>query len=55
MSWAASEVVALLDAGRRVSLVTDADSFPAGAGHPQRALLLGFLAEVEPDARAELL
>ncbi len=47
--WAASEVVAWLDAGTRVSLRTDSEALPAGAGRGQRARLLSFLARVEPD------
>ena len=53
--WAASEVVALLDAGRRVALRTDAAYLAADAGAGQRARLLSFLARVAPGsaARAE--
>jgi uncharacterized protein (DUF58 family) len=46
---AASEVVALLEANRRVSLRTDGDFHAARGGARQRARLLGFLARVEPD------
>lgn len=45
---AASEIVAHLDAGRSVALRTDERDFPAASGAAQRALLLGFLADVEP-------
>jgi uncharacterized protein (DUF58 family) len=48
--WAASEVVALLDAGSRVALRTDATWIPPAAGARQRGRLLGFLARVAPDA-----
>ncbi len=48
--WAASEIVAWLEVGTRVSLRTDAEQLPAGAGRAQRARLLAFLARVEPDA-----
>jgi uncharacterized protein (DUF58 family) len=51
--WAASEVVALLDAGRRVALRSDDTELAAGGGDKQRALLLGFLARVEPTPGAE--
>jgi uncharacterized protein (DUF58 family) len=50
--WVASEAAALLDAGRRVSLRTDHAEVPAGAGERQRALLLAFLARVEPGSAA---
>jgi hypothetical protein len=46
--WAASEVVAHLEASRRVALRTDAAYFPADSGRGQRARLLGFLALVAP-------
>jgi len=49
---AASQVVALLEAGRRVGLRTDACRLPAEAGAGQRARLLAFLARVEPGAAA---
>ncbi len=52
--WAASEIVALLEAGRRVALRTDAEHLPADEGPRQRARLLAFLALVEPgEPRAE--
>ena len=54
VGWAASEVVALLEAGRRVSLRTDEEFHDARGGSRQRARLLGFLAQVEPNAVAEL-
>ena len=47
---AASEIVCLLDAGRRVALRADERHFDAGAGAAHRASLLGFLARVEPSA-----
>jgi uncharacterized protein (DUF58 family) len=50
--WAASEVVALLEAGLRVALATDAERLPPGAGAAQRTLLLSFLARVRPDGAA---
>jgi uncharacterized protein (DUF58 family) len=50
--FAASEVVALLEAGRRVALRTDAAHLAAAAGEAQRARLLAFLARVEPGAAA---
>jgi uncharacterized protein (DUF58 family) len=46
--WAASEVAAWIDAGRRVALLTDTERFEARSGAQQRARLLGFLALVEP-------
>jgi uncharacterized protein (DUF58 family) len=54
VGWAASEVIALLEAGRRVALRTDGDFHEARSGSRQRARLLGFLAQVEPDPLAEL-
>ena len=48
VSWAASEIVALLDAGLRVSLHTDRTRIDAASGLRQRARLLGFLARVSP-------
>jgi uncharacterized protein (DUF58 family) len=48
--WAASEVVALLEAGVRVALRTDASRIEADLGSRHRARLLGCLARVEPDA-----
>jgi uncharacterized protein (DUF58 family) len=50
VSWAASEVVAFLEAGVRVALRTDATQIGPGAGSGQRGRLLGFLARVAPDA-----
>ena len=50
---AASEVVALLEAGLRVALRTDAERIDADSGAHQRALLLAFLALVEPSAAAQ--
>jgi uncharacterized protein (DUF58 family) len=49
---AASEVVALLEAGRRVALRTGIDHFAPGAGRAHRARLLRHLAEIQPDARS---
>jgi uncharacterized protein (DUF58 family) len=51
VSWAASEIVALLDSGNRVSLHTDGPCFAADAGTHHRARLLSFLALVEPEPR----
>ena len=55
VSWAASEVVALLEADTRVSLRTDAALIAADAGARHRARLLTFLARVQPmsDAASE--
>jgi uncharacterized protein (DUF58 family) len=50
--WSASEVVALLDAGLRVALRTDAERISADSGAGHRARLLAFLALVEPSAAA---
>ena len=50
---AASEVVAHLDAGFRVSLATDSELVPAGDGFRHRARLLALLARVEPESPAE--
>ncbi|MFQ5417562.1 MAG: DUF58 domain-containing protein [Myxococcota bacterium] len=49
VSWAASEIVAMLDADNRVSLTTDGPRFAAGSGARHRARLLSFLALVEPE------
>jgi uncharacterized protein (DUF58 family) len=46
--WVASEAVSLLDAGVAVSLRTDHAEVPPGRGERQRAVLLAFLARVEP-------
>jgi uncharacterized protein (DUF58 family) len=46
--WVASEAVSLLDAGFTVALRTDHEQVLAGRGERQRALLLAFLARVEP-------
>ncbi len=46
VSWAASEVVAHLEAGLRVGLVTDHERIPALAGPRQRTQLLRFLSLV---------
>ncbi len=51
--WAASEVVALLDAGSRVALRTDSTLIAAESGSGQRARLLAFLARVGPDLAAD--
>jgi len=51
VSRAASEVVHHLQAGVAVALRTDAAYFPPSGGSRQRALLLSFLALVEPDGR----
>jgi uncharacterized protein (DUF58 family) len=51
VSWAASEIVALLDCDNRVSLRTDGPCFAADTGTHHRARLLSFLALVEPEAR----
>jgi uncharacterized protein (DUF58 family) len=50
VGWAASEVVAFLQAGSRVGLRTDSDRLPAGTGLAQRGTLLAFLARVAPGA-----
>jgi uncharacterized protein (DUF58 family) len=50
VSWAASEIVALIDADDRVSLRTDGPSFAADTGKRHRARLLSFLALVQPDS-----
>jgi uncharacterized protein (DUF58 family) len=50
--WVASEAVSLLDAGLAVALRTDHAYVPAGNGERQRAVLLAFLARVEPGAEA---
>jgi uncharacterized protein (DUF58 family) len=47
--WAASEIVALIDADSRVSLRTDGPCFDADTGHRHRARLLAFLALVQPE------
>lgn len=49
---AASEAVALLDAGLRVALRTDTTRIRAGLGAAQRMRLLDFLARVQPDGAA---
>ncbi len=51
VQWAASEVVAFLEAGSRVSLRTDATRIAADSGDRHRARLLTFLARVQPDGR----
>jgi uncharacterized protein (DUF58 family) len=51
VSWAASEIVALLDGDNRVSLRTDGPCFAADTGTHHRARLLSFLALVEPEPR----
>jgi len=50
--WVASEAVALLDAGLSVALRTDHAQIPAARGERQRAVLLAFLARVEPGSAA---
>ncbi len=49
--WTASEVIALLETGSRVSLRTDGALIPADQGAFQRGRLLAFLAEVTPGAQ----
>jgi len=49
VSWAASEIVALIDADLRVSLRADTQCFRADRGAHHRSQLLAFLALVEPD------
>ncbi len=49
VGWAASEVVAHLDAGLHVALRTDRERLAPAGGARQRALLLGYLARVAPD------
>jgi uncharacterized protein (DUF58 family) len=51
--WAASEVVALLEAGLRVALATDGQRLPPGTGPAQRIRLLSFLARVQADGSAQ--
>jgi uncharacterized protein (DUF58 family) len=51
VSWAASEIVALIDADNRVVLRTDGRCFPAGSGRLHRSRLLTYLALVQPDAQ----
>jgi len=48
VSWAASEVCALIDADHRVALATDHQRFAADSGARHRAALLTILARVEP-------
>jgi uncharacterized protein (DUF58 family) len=50
--WVASEAVALLEAGLCVALRTDHAHVRAARGERQRAVLLAFLARVEPSALA---
>jgi uncharacterized protein (DUF58 family) len=50
VSWAASEIVALIDADNRVSLRTDGLCFAADSGQRHRARLLSYLALVQPDS-----
>jgi uncharacterized protein (DUF58 family) len=50
VSWAASEIVALIDADNRVVLRTDGHCFPAGSGRLHRSRLLTYLALVQPEA-----
>jgi uncharacterized protein (DUF58 family) len=52
VSWAASEIVALIDSDRRVSLHTDGMRIPADSGRRHRARLLAFLALIEPGTTA---
>ncbi len=49
---AASEIVALMDAGARVALRTDRAYFEPAGGLGQRARLLSFLALVQPERQA---
>ncbi len=53
VSWAASEVVAHLDAAHRVALRTDAAYLVADRGPVHRTRLLAFLARVQPGRPAE--
>lgn len=53
VSWAASEVVAHLEAGRRVGLLTDDEHLACADGRKQRANLLAFLACVQPRGSIE--
>ena len=48
--WVASEAVSLLQAGVAVALRTDHEQILPACGDRQRAVLLGFLARVEPGA-----
>ncbi len=50
ISWAASEISALLNTGTKVSLRTDRQFIASADGHQQRARLLSFLALVRPDS-----
>jgi uncharacterized protein (DUF58 family) len=50
--WVASEAVSLLEAGLAVALRTDHAHVPPDRGERQRAVLLAFLARVEPGAAA---
>ena len=50
--WVASEAVALLEAGLSVALRTDHAHVRAARGEHQRAVLLAFLARVEPSSVA---
>jgi uncharacterized protein (DUF58 family) len=49
VSWAASEIVALIDGNNRVSLSTVGRCFGADSGHRHRARLLSHLALVQPE------
>ena len=51
VSWAASEIVALIAAGARVALHTSHERFEADAGPGQRGRLMSYLARVEPQLR----
>lgn len=52
VSWAASEIVALIDSERRVSLRTEGSRFEADSGQRHRARLLAFLALIQPGAES---
>jgi uncharacterized protein (DUF58 family) len=52
--WVASEAAALLGAGFTVALRTDHAYVPPAGGERQRAVLLAFLARVEPGAPARV-
>ncbi len=52
VSWAASEVIAHLEAGYRVALRTDSERLAAESGGAQRSRLLSFLATVRAERPA---
>jgi len=52
ISWAASEIVALIDSEKRVSLRTESRRFEADSGQRHRARLLTHLALIQPGAES---